>query len=104
MKPAGCFGLIAARLARLALQGVLTQLLVKNRVDTPAARTSARSLLDTPVNAPRGTDVAIVGTCASCQPMPLLISVALAALTALAISRTSFQLLLKKNKSMSDSW
>ena len=47
----------------------------------------------TQVNAPRGTDVAIVGTRASCQPMPVLMIVAPAPSIAFASVTVSSQLL-----------
>ena len=45
----------------------------------------------TQVNAARGTDVTIVGTRASCQPMPVLMIVAPAASTSFASATTSSQ-------------
>jgi len=45
----------------------------------------------TPAKAARGTEVAIVGTRASCQPMPVLIIVAPAFSIALACARISSQ-------------
>ena len=63
-----------------ATSGVLIRLLVTNGIDT-----SSISRLVTQAKAPRGTDVAMVGIRASCQPMPVLIKVAPAA----SISRAS---------------
>ena len=54
--------------------------------------TSPISFLVTHVNARRGTEVAMVGIRASCQPMPVLIIVAPAFSTALASCTTSSQL------------
>ena len=51
--------------------------------------TSPINFLVTQVNAARGTEVAIVGMRASCQPMPVLIIVAPASSTALASRITS---------------
>ncbi len=50
----------------------------------PSPRSSSRIFWVTQVNAARGTEVAIVGIRASCQPMPVLRIVAPAAVTALA--------------------
>ena len=54
--------------------------------------TSPFSLPVTQANAPLGTEVAMVGTRASCQPMPVLMRVAPAASTAFASITTSSQL------------
>jgi hypothetical protein len=65
-------------LARMssATSGVLMRLLVTSGVVMPAAANSAFILAVTQANAARGTLVAIVGTRASCQPMPVLMRVA----------------------------
>ena len=65
--------------------------------------TCGRSLAVTAVKAARGTEVAMVGTRASCQPMPELIRVAPAASMARASSRISAQLLPSATRSSSDS-
>ena len=59
---------------------------------TTGMPTSGRSLAVTRVKAPRGTDVTIVGTRASCQPIPVLMIVAPAASTSWARATTSSQL------------
>ncbi len=51
--------------------------------------TAPISFFVTQVYAPRGTEVAMVGMRASCQPMPVLMMVAPAASTALASMMTS---------------
>ena len=53
--------------------------------------TSARSRAVSQAKAARGTEVAIVGTRASCQPMPELSRLAPAACTARASTATSSQ-------------
>ncbi|CAM5688076.1 hypothetical protein STENM223S_09873 [Streptomyces tendae] len=58
-------------------------------VVTSGTDTSPMSRLVTHVYAPRGTEVAMVGMRASCQPMPVLMIVAPAASTALARVMTS---------------
>src|SRR3546814_5829584 len=63
---------------RSATSGMLMRL-----VATSGSATCGRSFAVTPANAPRGTDVVMVGTRASCQPMPVLMMVAPAASTAL---------------------
>ena len=60
-------------------------------VATSGSFTSGRSLAVTPANAARGTEVAMVGTRASCQPMPVLRMVAPAASMALAWATMSSQ-------------
>ena len=85
-----------------ATSGMFRRLLVMSGIVRPAACRSSRSFLVTQVKAPRGTEVAMVGTRASCQPMPLLISVAPAASTALASNTTSSQLLPSGIRSMMD--
>eukprot|EP01139_Manchomonas_bermudensis_P010654 Amastigsp_a340853_7.p3 type:complete len:170 gc:universal Amastigsp_a340853_7:955-1464(+) len=61
-------------------------------VATSGTRTAPLSFFVTHANARRGTDVAIVGIRASCQPMPVLMIVAPAASTAAASSATSAKL------------
>ena len=56
-----------------------------------------------PVKAARGTEVAMVGMRASCQPMPVLISVAPAASMALACCTTSSQARPSSTRSSIDS-
>jgi hypothetical protein len=73
--------------------GVLMRLLVTSGIVMPCARSAARIFFVTQVKAPRGTLVAMVGTRASCQPMPVLRIVAPACVTALASCTTSSQLL-----------
>lgn len=54
------------------MPGVLMRLEVTSgSVNAPSARASA-SFLVTQDHAPRGTEAAMVGTRASCQPMPVL--------------------------------
>ncbi len=48
------------------------RLLVTSGIVMPAARSSSRIFFVTQAKAPRGTLVAMVGTRASCQPMPVL--------------------------------
>ena len=74
-----------------ATSGMLMRLLVISGVLMPAARSSARIFFVTQANAARGTLVAMVGMRASCQPMPVLMSVAPAAEIALASCTTSGQ-------------
>ncbi len=74
-----------------ATSGVLMRLLVTSGIAMPSARSASRIFLVTQVKAPRGTLVAIVGTRASCQPMPVLMIVAPAFATALASCTTSGQ-------------
>ena len=62
-----------------ATSGMLMRL-----VATSGSFTSGRSLAVTPAKAARGTEVAIVGTRASCQPMPVFRMVAPAASIAFA--------------------
>ena len=64
--------------------------------------TSSFSLPVTHANAARGTDVTMVGTRASCQPMPVLISVAPAASTSRPRATTSSQLWPPSTRSSSD--
>jgi hypothetical protein len=68
-----------------ATSGVLMRLLVMTGIVMPSARLSAH-LWVTQAKAARGTLVAMVGMRASCQPMPVLMSVAPAAAIALASS------------------
>jgi hypothetical protein len=60
-------------------------------VATTGTRSSGFSLAVTPANAARGTEVAIVGTRDSCQPMPVLMRVAPAASIARAWATISSQ-------------
>ena len=69
-----------------AMPGVLIRL-----VATRGTVTEPRSFSVTQAKPPLGTDVAIVGILASCQPIPVLIMVAPAASIALASSTTSVQ-------------
>ena len=64
--------------------------------------TSSRSRFVVHVQAPRGTWVMIVGTRASCQPMPVLITVAPACSTSRASSTTSSQVWPPSTRSSSD--
>ena len=64
--------------------------------------TSGRSRAVSQAKAARGTEVAMVGTRASCQPMPVLIRVAPAASTALASTTTSSQVEPSGTRSISD--
>src|SRR3546814_11826225 len=52
---------------RSATSGMLMRLVATN-----GSATCGRSFAVTPANAPRGTDVVMVGTRASCQPIPVL--------------------------------
>jgi hypothetical protein len=70
-----------------ATSGVLIRLVV-----TSGMPTSPFILRVTQAKAPRGTEVAMVGTRASCQPMPVLMIVAPAASIAFASITTSSQL------------
>jgi hypothetical protein len=63
-----------------ATSGVLMRLVVMS--GTPTLRLQAFAV--TPAKPPRGTEVAMVGTRASCQPMPVLMMVAPAASISLA--------------------
>ncbi len=72
-------------------------------VVTSGMPTSPFIFFVTHANAPRGTEVAIVGTRASCQPMPVLMIVAPARSTAFASSTTSSQLLPSGIRSSIDS-
>ncbi len=65
--------------------------------------TSFFSRFVTHANAARGTIVAMVGTRASCQPMPVLMIVAPAASTALASATTSSHVLPPSTRSSIDS-
>ena len=56
---------------------------------TTGTDTSGRRRAVTRVKAPRGTEVTIVGTRASCQPMPVLMIVAPAASTSRASATIS---------------
>ena len=67
-----------------ATSGVLIRLLVTSGIETAPLTFSV-----TQPNAPRGTEVAMVGIRASCQPMPVLMMVAPAASTSLARAVTS---------------
>ena len=60
-------------------------------VATSGSPTWGFSLAVTPAKAARGTEVAMVGTRASCQPMPVLMMVAPAASMALACITISSQ-------------
>ena len=73
--------------------GVLMRLLVTSGVLIPAAANSAFIFCVTQANAARGTLVAMVGTRASCQPMPVLMMLAPPCATALPSVTTSLQLL-----------
>ncbi len=76
-----------------ATSGVLIRLVVTSGMSMPSARSSARIRWVTQVNAARGTLVAIVGTRASCQPIPVLMIVAPAAAIAFARVTASSQVL-----------
>ena len=65
--------------------------------------TSPLSFFVTQANAARGTLVTMVGTRASCQPMPVLMIVAPAASIALASWTTSSQLCASSTRSSIDS-
>ncbi len=56
---------------------------------TSGTETAPRTFSVTQLNAPRGTEVAMVGMRASCQPMPVLMIVAPAASIAFASVTTS---------------
>ena len=62
------------------------------RTPRPPSNAAARSLRVTHAYAPRGTLVAIVGTRASCQPIPVLITSIPASSSARASATTSSQL------------
>ncbi len=83
---------------RSATSGMLMRL-----VAISGTRTCGLSLAVTPANAARGTEVAMVGTRASCQPMPQLISVAPAASIACACITISCQSLPSSTRSTNDS-
>ncbi len=74
------------------------RLVVQSGIDT-----SPFSFFVTHANAARGTDVAMVGMRASCQPMPVLMIVAPARSTALASCTTSSQVLPSGTRSSMDS-
>ncbi|MCY1437691.1 hypothetical protein D9M71_538630 [compost metagenome] len=80
-----------------ATSGVLMRLVV-----TSGMSISPRSLAVTLVKAARGTLVAMVGMRASCQPMPVLISVAPACSMAFASTTISSQLLPPSTRSSID--
>ena len=80
-----------------ATSGVLMRL-----VATSGRPTCGFSLAVTPAKAARGTEVAMVGTRASCQPMPVLMIVAPAASTARACATMSSQPLPPSTKSSID--
>ena len=86
-----------------ATSGVLMRLLVISGMPMSAVRSSSRIFFVTQAKAPRGTLVAIVGTRASCQPMPVFSSVAPAAAIAFASVTTSGQLLPSGIRSSIDS-
>jgi hypothetical protein len=86
----------AARIAS-ATSGMLMRL-----VATRGSDTSGRSRAVTPAKAPRGTEVAMVGTRASCQPMPVLMMVAPAASTARAWATIAAQSLPPSTRSSID--
>ena len=85
-----------------ATSGVLMRLLATSGVWIPAAANSTRIFCVTQANAARGTLVAMVGTRASCQPMPVLIRVAPPRATALPRVMTSSQLLPPGTRSIID--
>ena len=72
-----------------ATSGVLMRLEVMSGTLMPAAANSAFIFLVSQAKAARGTLVAIVGTRASCQPMPLLMRLAPARATAVPSCTTS---------------
>ncbi|MNP51550.1 hypothetical protein D3C76_1458820 [compost metagenome] len=80
-----------------ATSGVLMRLVVISGICT-----APRSLAVTLLNAARGTLVAMVGMRASCQPMPVLISVAPACSMAFASTTISSQLLPPSTRSSID--
>ena len=69
---------------------------------TTGMDTSGRSLPVTPLNAARGTEVTMVGTRASCQPMPVLMMFAPAASISWASATVSGQLCPPSTRSSSD--
>jgi hypothetical protein len=75
---------------------------VTSGVVMPAAANSAFILRVTQANAARGTLVAMVGTRASCQPMPVLMMLAPPCATALPNVTTSSQLLPPGTRSIID--
>ena len=81
-----------------ATSGMLIRL-----VATSGTRTCGLSLAVTSTKAARGTEVTMVGTRASCQPMPELMIVAPAASTALACWTISSHWLPSSTRSSSDS-
>ncbi len=74
-----------------ATSGMLMRLVATTGVVMPCARRPSRSFLVTQAKPARGTLVAMVGTRASCQPMPLFRMVAPAAITPWASCITSSQ-------------
>src|SRR5689334_5907591 len=80
-----------------AISGVLMRLDATTGTDT-----SGRSLAVTHENAPRGTDVTIVGMRASCQPMPVLMIETPASSIFLASATVSSQLWASSTRSSSD--
>jgi hypothetical protein len=82
---------------RSATSGMLMRL-----VATSGTFTCGLSLAVTPAKAARGTEVAMVGMRASCQPMPELMIVAPAASMACACCTISSQLLPSSTRSTSD--
>ena len=78
---------------RSATSGVLIRLVVTSGMSIPSPRSSSRIFWVTHVNAARGTLVAMVGTRASCHPIPVLMMVAPAAAIALARVTASSQVL-----------
>ena len=78
--------------------GMLIRLTATSGSDTCGFR---RAVI--PAKAPRGTEVAMVGTRASCQPMPELMIVAPAASTARAWATISSQALPSSTRSSSES-
>ena len=76
--------------------------MVMRLVATSGSPTRGLSLAVTPANAARGTEVAMVGTRASCQPMPVLMMVAPARSIALASATTSSQVLPPGTRSSMD--
>jgi hypothetical protein len=85
-----------------ATSGVLMRLLVTSGVAMPAAANSAFIFCVTQANAARGTLVAMVGTRASCQPMPVLTMLAPPVATALPSVTISSQLLPPGTRSIID--
>ena len=86
-----------------ATSGVLMRLLAISGVWMPSAANSAFILWVSQAKAARGTLVAMVGTRASCQPMPVLIRLAPPRATALPRVTTSSQLLPPGTRSIMDS-